>query len=333
MIMNSSWKVLVTGSEGFLGRYLVDNLVDAGFRVYRFDCREPADQKKNAVSPFTRGDIRDKEAVDGAVAGMDAVVHAAAVLAQFQPDERIMRETNVGGTENVLAASLHHGLKKFVFISSVEVYGPPPVIPCPEDVPLEPICEYGRNKVEGEKLVLSYHSRGLPAVIFRPPTIAGPGQNEPFLLDQFKAVAAGGRVVIPGSGKVKLQMVDAGDAAEAVRLALNSSRGDGEVFNLGSKNVPTLRETIEALYRRTGREPRLLCLPEGPVRAVVNLWAKFATPPISPQHLDLAFRDSIYDIEKAARILGWEPTCTDLESNLETLDWYLEKVKDGREMK
>ncbi len=329
--MNSNWKVLVTGSEGFLGHYLVDTLVDAGFRVYRFDCREPNNQEKNAVSPFTRGDIRDKNTVDRAVAGMDAVVHSAAALAQFQPDEKIMREINVGGTENVIAASLDHDLKKCVFISSVEVYGPPPTIPCPEDAPLKPICEYGRNKVESEKLVLSIHHRGLPAVIFRPPTIAGPGQNEPFLLDQFKAVATGSRVIIPGSGRVKLQMVDAWDAAEAVRLALCSSRGDGEIFNLGSKNVPTLRETIEALYRKTGQKPRMLCIPEKPVRAVIKLWAKFGTPPISPQHLELAFHDSLFDIQKAALILGWEPTRTDLESHLETLDWYLRKENiDGR---
>ncbi|MDY6827321.1 MAG: NAD(P)-dependent oxidoreductase [Bacillota bacterium] len=325
-MMNSNWKVLVTGSEGFLGRYLVDALDTAGYHVYRFDRREPSDKKE--LTSFTFGDIRDKEVVDRAVAGMDAVVHAAAALAQFQQDEKIMCEINVGGTENILAASLRHGLKKFIFISSVEVYGPPPVLPCPEDVPLEPICEYGRNKVAGEKLVFSYRRQGLKTVVFRPPTIAGPGQNEPFLLDQFRAVAGGKRVIIPGSGRVRLQMVDARDVAEAVCLTLKNSGVDGEVFNLGSKNVPTLRETIEALYRRTGQEPRLLCLPEGPVRVIINLWAKFGTPPINPQHLELAFKDSIFNIEKAVRILGWEPIRTDLESNLETLDWYIAEIKN-----
>lgn len=318
-------KVLVTGSEGYLGRYLVDGLVNAGYTVYRLDRKEHSAKEKE--TPFMLGDVRDKETVDRALKEIDLVVHAAAALSQFQPDEKVMREINVGGTANLLEASQRHKVKKFIFISSVEVYGMPKEIPCPEDAPLAPICEYGRNKLEGEKLALQYHQHNLPVVIFRPPTITGPGQNEPYLLDQFKAVAGGEKVVIPGKGEARLQMVDARDVTAAILLALEKPQADGQIFNLGSRDVPTLRETIEALFQKMGREPRLLCLPEGPIKAIINAWAKIGKPPISPQHLELAFRDSIFTIDRARQVLGWEPVYTDLQSNIETLEWFLEEQK------
>lgn len=324
-------KVLVTGCEGYLGRYLVEGLSSSGYTVYRFDCREPSLKDQEAL--FIQGDIRDKTAVDQAVKKVNLVIHAAAALSQFQPDEKVMREINVGGTANLLEASRRHGIKKFVFISSVEVYGPPSEVPCPEDAPLEPICEYGRNKLEGEKMALEYQLSGLPVVVFRPPTIAGPGQNEPYLLDQFRTVAKGEKVVIPGRGETRLQMVDARDVTAAVLLALENPQAEGQIFNLGSRDVPTLRETIEALFRRMGKEPRLLCLPEKPVKAIINLWDKVGKPPISPQHLELAFRDSIFAIDRAVQVLGWEPSYTDLQSNLETLEWFLEEHNSKEESK
>lgn len=316
-------KVLVTGSAGYLGRYLVEGLDQAGYRVYGLDCKETPGEIPQLH--FIRGDIRDEKAVARGVEQVDAVLHAAAALAQFQPDEKVMREINVAGTENLLEASLRHNIKRFIFISSVEVYGLPAEIPCPEDAPLQPICEYGRNKLEGEKLVFQFYQRGLPVVVFRPPTISGPRQNEPYLIGQFKAVAGGRKVLIPGKGQARLQMVDARDVARAVLLALENPRAVGQTFNLGSRDVPTLRETVNALFRKVGQEPHVLCLPERPLKLAVKLWSLVGKPPISPQHLELAFRDSLFDIGRARRVLGWEPTRTDLQSNLETLDWFLEE--------
>jgi 2-alkyl-3-oxoalkanoate reductase len=327
--MMTESKVLVTGSGGFLGKYLVEALAVAGYQVYCLDCKELAENDLNRQGFFIHGDIRNKETVSLAVEQVDMVVHAAAALSQFQPDEKIMRAINVDGTVNLLEGSLKKQVKKFIFISSVEVYGLPKVIPCPEEAPLEPICEYGRNKLEAENIALEYHRKGLPVVIFRPPTIAGPGQNEPFLLDQFKAVAEKKKVVIPGSGRARLQMVDARDVAAAVLLALENPQASGQVFNLGSHNVPTLRETVEALFRKAGQEPRLVCLPEGPIRKIISLWDRIGTPPISPQHLELAFRDSIFDTSRAEKVLGWKPAYNDLQSNLETLEWYLARKNGG----
>ncbi len=320
-------KVLVTGSSGYLGRYLVEGLAEAGCRVYGLDVKEPT-----WVLPgfqYIQGDVRDAASAAEAAGRVEAVVHAAAALAQFQPDEKVMREINVTGTANMLQASLRHHLKKFIFLSSVEVYGMPDVVPCPEEVPANPICEYGRNKVEGEKMVLDYYKKGLPAVIFRPPTIAGPRQNEPYLLDQIKSVVEGKKVIIPGKGAARLQMVHARDVVRAVLPALENPQAEGQIFNLGSRDVPTLKEMVEALYRKMGMKPKVLHLPEGPVKLAVKLWSRVGTPPISPQHLELAFRDSLFDISRAVAVLGWEPSATDLEANLETLDWYLEEKRKG----
>lgn len=257
----------------------------------------------------------------------EAVVHCAAALAQFVRNEERMHHVNVMGTRNVLKAAQDAGASRFVFLSSVEVYGVNVPVPCPEDAPLRPVCRYGRDKLESERdCHQAAEESGLQVVVFRPPTISGPGQNEPSLLGHVKAAHRGKGVLLPGGGRTRLQMVDVRDACDAILRALEVPAAVGETFNLGSDDVPPFREVVKALYDRAGKDPKIRSLNPRLARFLVRVLHKLRLSPVEPQHLEIVLRDYVFDASKAKRVLGWRPKRGDVQSAVDTYDWYVTEV-------
>lgn len=318
-------KILITGSSGYLGRNMVRAALQKGHKVVGFDIK-PCDTDNNALTSYT-GDITDPDAVKLAAAGCQAVFHLAAALAQFERDEKRMHQVNVKGTENALSAALDNGAAKFIYTSSVEVYGVDIPVPCTEKSPLAPICQYGRDKAESENICLDYLSKGLDITIFRPPTINGPGQNEPFLISQMESISQGKSTLLPGGGKTRLQMVDVDDVCQAFLLALENRRSKGAVMNLGSDNVPTLRAMAEALYKHAGKQPRFININATVARTAVKLLNILHASPIEPQHLEIALRDYIFDNSLAKEVLGWKPARDDIQSSIAAYDDHIANMQ------
>ena len=323
-------KILITGSAGYLGKNLVEKSLERDWEVIGIDIKPSGIQHSNYREEIR--DITDKELVHQVFEqyAPNVVVHCAGALAQFVSNEDEMHEINVEGTRIVLEASwkLRDTVKKFIFLSSVEVYGIDIPIPCPETAPLNPICQYGEDKVEGEELCANYLEKGLDITIFRPPTITGPGQNEPTLLGQIKNAYEGKRAFLPGGGNSRLQMVNVFDVCEAIFLAIENPQSKGEVFNLGSDDVPTLREMVVGLYEYAGKTPKFFALRAGILRALVKFLHFLHVSPIEPQHLEIALKDYTFDNTRAKEILGWRPTRTDTESACDTYDWYVETLSE-----
>lgn len=315
-------KILITGSSGYLGGNTARAALDRGHQVVGLDVK-PSGRRHPDYSEFT-ADITDRDAVNLAAVGCGAVFHLAAALAQFEPDEKRMREVNVDGTANALAAALEVGARKFVYVSSVEVYGIDVPTPCGEDAPINPVCQYGFDKVEGENMCRAYLETGLDVTVLRPPTINGPGQNEPFLVEQMEAISKGKSTLLPGGGRTKLQMVHVDDVATAMFLALDNSRSKGEVMNICSDDVPTLKELALHLYEHAGNKPKFISINATVARLAVKALAKLGVSPIQPQHLEIALRDYVFDNARAKHVLGWRPTRNDLESAVEAYDYYVE---------
>jgi len=292
-----------------------------GFEVLGFD-RKPSGLEHDSLTERI-GDITDADAVRAATMGVDAVFHLAAALAQFEPDASRMHRVNVKGTENLLSAALDHRVGKFIFMSSVEVYGIGLPVPCGEDVPLRPVSRYGRDKVEAEQLCRKYLDRGMDITVFRSPTINGPGQNEPFLLAQMEAISKGRPTVLPGGGRTRLQMIDVEDVCRAMFLALGSPDARGRVMNLGSDQVPTLREVMLALYDHAGKTPRLISLNATLARIAVKGLSVIGLSPVEAHHLEIALRDHVLDNGLAKAVLKWEPRKTDVESAMDAYDWHV----------
>ncbi|BCO29849.1 UDP-N-acetylglucosamine 4-epimerase [Rhodoferax lithotrophicus] len=160
-------RVLITGSEGLIGRVVRESLSEQGFVVKGFDIRGKGSEK---------GDVRDATSVADAMTSCDGVLHLAAVsrVVWGERDPELCWTTNVGGLMNVLnAGKKQNRLPWIIFASSREVYGQPVVLPATEDTPLMPMNVYARSKVEGERLVQLAREYGLRTSIVRLSNVFG----------------------------------------------------------------------------------------------------------------------------------------------------------------
>lgn len=303
---------LVTGAAGFLGRHLAAHLLREGWTVRGLD-RTPA-------PGIDRADVTDAGTVARACEGVDVVFHLAALLPQRRAPAERMRAVNIEGTRNVLRAAREAGARAVVLVSSAEVYGVPREIPCPEEAPARPIGEYGRNKVEAERLAREAAAAGLHVPILRPPTIVGAGMPEP-LLGRFLDDARRGRpLVVIGDGSTRFQMVAASDVAVACVRALEVPEASGEAFNIGSENVPTQREMAEAAKARIGSRSPIVRVPRPIFVTAVRALALVGRSPLEPEHLPIALSDYVFDISKAKRVLGWKPEKGNVDALIEAYE-------------
>ena len=177
-------KCLVTGGAGFIGSHIVDALVAQGDQVRVFDNlstgkKENLDPTKSKIE-FILGDVRDKEAVQKALKGVDYVFHVAALRAVLRSvdDPVETNDVNVTGTLNVLLAARDARVKRVIFTSSSSIYGDTEKFPCQEDDLPKPQSPYAASKIMGE-----YYSKiftclyGLETVSLRYFNVFGPRQN------------------------------------------------------------------------------------------------------------------------------------------------------------
>ncbi len=321
------YTVCVTGCSGYLGKQVVKTLCDNGYRVIGIDIKNVSDEELPPKNKFTfiKGDITQTKDVITACKGVDAIVHCAAALAQFVRDEKEMYKINVIGTGNIVNACKEFSIKQLVFISSVEVYGIEVPIPCTEDAPLKPVCPYGEHKVEGERMCAQLAKQGIAVSILRPPTINGPGQNEPFLVAQMEAVYHNKPVILPGGGMSRLHMVDVRDIAMAVLMCLKKIKKGALVANVASDNVPTIRELVSALFRYAGKKEKIITVPAGLARLLVRGLSAIKLSPLEPQHLEIALRDYVFDNTRAKTMLGWHPTKSDIESAIDAYEFHIKQ--------
>jgi len=168
--------IFVTGATGFLGHNLIPLLVERGHRV-RALVRPTSDlgYLRECGIELASGDVRDADAVHAAMAGCDAVIHAAGKF-RFWGQYEEFHDINVEGTRNVLEAAQRAGVRRFIHISTIAVVGSPtPAMLITENTPCQPVDDYQRSKLEGERLVRAYHAEhGLPAILLRAGAFYGP---------------------------------------------------------------------------------------------------------------------------------------------------------------
>jgi nucleoside-diphosphate-sugar epimerase len=249
------------------------------------------------------------------------VYHLAALIPQRRAAPDVMRAVNVDGTVHVLEAARAAGVRRVVYLSSVEVYGVPAFSPCTEDAPLVPIGEYGRNKVESENLCLQAVKEGLEVTILRPTTIVGPGLDEPFFLSLLRAVRDGKPVVILGSGSNRFQLVHGDDVAAACLTVSSHPNAVGQAFNVGSLDVPPIGQMVEEVLAGVGSRSRVVRVPPAVARAAVGALRWVGRAPLEPEHLRIALSEYVFSVGKAEQVLGWRPCRRQVDAMLETYAW------------
>lgn len=324
---------LITGGAGFIGRQLSRELIAAGAKVrvldslveqvHGPDAGPPADLPAGAE--FIRGDVRDPEAVRGAIRGMDGIFHLAAEVGVGQSMYEIDRYTSVNdlGTANLFQQLIEHPVKRVVVASSMSVYGEglyitgngekicdarrpargwDPVdargealtpVPTPETKQPDLASVYALNKFVQERMSLivaqAYRMEVCALRLFN---VYGPGQalSNPYtgVLAIFASrLANGQRPMVFEDGEQRRDFVHVEDVARAFRLAMDRPEANGQVINIGSGRSVTVTETAERLARAMGKND--------------------VAPLITGEARRGDIRHCFADISKARELLGFEP--------------------------
>ncbi len=301
-------KVLVTGGAGFIGSHLADRLVADGHHVTIFDNfstgRRENLQGRARTARVIEADICDREALRSALAGMDALVHLAAVASvqASMHDPLTTHAANLGGTLNGLEAAAALGVRRVVYASSAAVYGTEAPVPVAEDSPTAPLSPYAIDKLAGEQyLVYFARERGLDATALRFFNVYGPRQDasSPYsgVISLYGArLEAGLPFLVYGDGRQTRDFVYVADLVNVLVRVLMRRDLRGAILNVG-----------------TGRESDLLAL-----AAAFEAWVghPLARRFLPPRHGDI--RRSCADVRRLRAALGDVPT-TDLATGLARL--------------
>lgn len=308
-------KVLVTGAAGFIGKRLLNRLLERHDQVRIFVRREPPPEIMNDPRlQIVLGDLGDPKAVDRAMAGIDTVYHVGAAIRGSKAD---FDRGTVVGTKNIVDSARQHGIRRLVYISSLSVLyaaAPGEEKTIREDWPLEPYPErrgeYTRTKLEAEKIVLqAVREHGLPAVILRPGLVFGDGAP---LMSPAVALRARGRLVILGDGKGILPLVYVEDVVDAIMEAGQREGVEGQVFHVVDSTIVTQRELAQEYIRATGNKLRLMHLPRivvyglaGTVQLIGGMLRRAA--PLSIYRVKSAMSFRPCECSAAQKGLGWRP--------------------------
>ncbi len=316
-------QVLVTGATGFTGGHLARKLVQQNYAV---TClvragRETGDLEKLGCR-VVRGDLTQRDTLEPAVREMHTVYHVAALYREENVSRRLFGDVNVGGTKNLLEASLAAGVKRFVHCSTVGVQGEIRNPPATEEAPYNPGDHYQESKTEGEKLALEFfRTKGLPVVVFRPVGIYGPGDTR--FLKLFRYVKYG----MFGSGEVLYHLTYIDDLIDGILLTGTVPGIEGHIFTLAGDRYTTLNELFRIIAEVLGIPLSKRHYPVWPVYAAgaVCEWLckPFRLPPpIYRRRMDFFIKDRAFDIGKARNMLGYRPRI-DLRTGIaRTAEWY-----------
>ena len=246
-------RVLVDGAAGFLGGHVVSVLLEAGYRVRATDL--PQSSLQHPGAEIIRSDLLAPDSLDAVVAGVDIIIHTAALFDLGAPMHRL-HAVNVRGTDNLCHAARRHGVRQFIHISSCDVYGSLSVVPATEDHPFRPINRYATSKALAEEVVQRHaHSREIEATILRPSVMYGPGsQYIAGILFSAPAILLGhGLHRIPFfTGGIRFTPVHVEDVARAVVFAAGQRQAGGQIYNVAQPEITTIGAFFQEIFKAMG---------------------------------------------------------------------------------
>lgn len=318
-------KIALTGATGYTGSRLLGLLLARGHDVRALARPSSSRPRESTAVAWVEGDLRERAAVERLVEGADAVVHVGAVYRTAGHPDAYYRDVNVGGTEHLLEAAARAGVRRFVHTSTVGVHGDVHDPPADEESPIAPGDVYQATKAEAEALALAFHrDRGVPVVVVRPAAIYGPGETR--LLKLFRAIARG-RYAIVGSGRAFYHPVYIDDLLQGYLLALDRPGVVGEAFILAGPRYVTQRELASLVARHTGGRVLPFRLPAAPLRWAGALVEAVCVPlgiepPLHRRRVEFWTKSRAFSIDKARRVLGYDPRVDVDEGVARTARWY-----------
>lgn len=284
--------ILVTGATGRIGRHLVNALLRKNESV-RILIRDKMTEFEN-VEVFY-GDITDPDAVKKASEGVDAVFHLAAMVDYSAPEE-VLFKVNVVGTKNILESFKG---KKFIFLSTMGVFGYNVSEPINEKTTYNPKGAYARTKMEAEKIV-----KAAEGIILRAPDVFMPRFTEGY--DKIFSKIIDGSMQVVGDGKNFVDFIHISDLVEALLLALQFGRR-GETYNVAGKGLKTQKECLEIAAKALGYDAKFASTSAFAAKlySYGNVLSKKRD--FVPEFVDKMTRNRTHDLSKAKIDLGFEP--------------------------
>lgn len=313
--------ILVTGATGFIGKRLVERLLEKGHEVTCL-ARETSkvDFLKEKGVPLEIGDITDLEQVERAFREVrpEYVFHCAAKL--YDTADNLYR-ANVLGTMSICRACLKYGISRLIYLSSVAVVSGNDQAPLTEDLPYKTTNPYGWSKAEAERVVITFRNKGLPVAIIRPCMVYG--DEEPHALPKILEKAARRRIPTLGMDGLReqLRLVHVNNVVQVLELALEKEEALSGTFFVADEEIITIRRFLEIISDELGAGPPPV-IPGWAVKAALVL------PPIR-RKFQRVFKDRVYDISRARDLLGYEPEVS-TEEGLRKMVRYWKENRDKR---
>ena len=320
---------LVTGGTGFVGRYLIRELCNNGYKVRLLALPgEDTDVwEQDQVSIF-RGDVRIPETLTAPMRDSDFVFHLAAVHGLWRPEQEYY-SINLHGTENVCRAALAAQVRRLVHVSSWVVYGMGFREPVSEDFPLRPVSDhYAVTKAKADLVVQDFMRNGLRATVLRPGTMFGPGDTVNFkrLADRART----GKAVIIGSGRNLIPFVYVTDAVRAMIASAELEPAAGQCYNIGNDQALTQVELWNAIAEAIGSSPPRMRLPYFALYCLAGiaefgfaLYKSRGQPLVTRLGIKLYGSNNAHSLAKARTQLGYEPAVSIRDGVKKTAEWYL----------
>lgn len=318
--------ILITGIGGFIGLRTTELAIAQGMHVRGIE-NDPSNAKiaESLGATVIVGSICDPVVAEEACQGVDIVLHTAALVKEGGALEEF-RNVNVGGTLNIARAAINAGVKTFVHLSSVIVYGFTYANQITEEGPLRSENNpYSLTKIESEAEILKLNAPpDFGVIIIRPTAVYGPRSN-PWVVRPLSLMRQK-RFVIPDAGGGVMNHLYIDNLIDGIFLAVEKE-AYGEAFNISDGQETSWKEYYTRLAE-AGNVPAPLSLPAPIVKSLIRLeWIRMRIlgkqPVIFPAAVDFSTSPHAYSIKKAQTQLGYEPKIT-LEEGMESIREWLE---------
>jgi nucleoside-diphosphate-sugar epimerase len=325
-------KFLITGGTGFIGSRLALEAQQRGIEVVAAGQVNTAAERARLQEleqhgvRVIQGPLQEPSYSESVVQGCQAVIHLAAAQHEANVPDAYFESVNIGGTRSLLEASRKAGVRRFVYGSTIGVYGESRGAGLLNELsPPQPVNIYGRTKLAAEGVVQTF-GQSLQTSIVRISETYGPGDFR--LLKLFRAIDRG-RFLFIGSGLNRRQVIHVRDLVRLLLLATESDAAVGQVVIAAGTEIMSTREMADQVAQALARPRPRLHAPMWPFLALavtmeLTLKPLGIQPPLHRRRLDFFRKSFLFDTSKARSLLGFEPEVKFHDGASQTAAWYRE---------
>ena len=316
--------VLVTGGSGYLGKLMIPALVAKGYRCISIDVRDGTPDHPQVK--FVRANACELTALKAAIAGekIDFILHLATEIDFAVASQQSLYHNNVESTRAIAQLAGLYQIPKVIFVSSSSAYlGTFKERQLTEEDTPIPADEYGRSKIDSEKILLEL-AHNFHAIIIRCPAVIEASRLGMFSII-FDFIRTGKKCWLLGDGKVPYQTIYVPDLIDACLKAVDKEKN--LVLNIGCDRVPTLRQMYEEVIAYAQTPARVASIPQGLALPLMKLAYRMGISPLGPVQFRMLTQGFEFDNSLIKCELNWKPTLNTSEMLIKAYEFYLQNYQ------